>query len=166
MNTKPLLLESNNLTPADSGDNIIPQLRREIRDLEDEVAQANTRADSAERECALMRNAMTVLRRQLEPLHLALRSIFGELDVIPMSEVVRVPAPSAGASAVWETWKRKLGGKQAEFIQALLDHGEMTREQLRISTHSGQSTVDMVLSKLRNLSLIEKHGSKWALKQL
>ena len=60
----------------------------------------------------------------------------------------------------------KLGGKQAEFIQALLEHGEMSAIQLKIATRSGQQTVYDTIHKLNKLGLINKNGGKFSLKEL
>lgn len=151
------LLEGN----VDNRDALIEQLQDEVSNLTRDLLTA--KADAA-REKRTNAAAVTAVRRQLQPLYQALASLFGELDKF---ETVDASPVTAKSSAVWETWKRQLGGKQAEFIQAMLDHGhEMTSEQLRVATHTGRSTVPQIIYKLNQLGLINKNGGRFSLKEL
>jgi chromosome segregation ATPase len=138
---------------------------RRIAQLEEQIE--NLRASFRE-ECnrvQALQQGMKNLRHQLAPLHNALRLVFGELDAVGVQADQENRVPGRVAS-VWESWKQKLGGKQAEFIQALLDHGEMSAVQLKVATHTGTSTVPQVIYKLNQLGLINKNGGKYSLKQL
>ena len=147
---------------ADTRDETILNLQIEKRNLSLEIQRLNSELDAARRENA---KTISALRRQLTPLYQALRIVFGEMDAIG-EDTRENAAVNPKVSAVWESWKQKLGGKQAEFIQALLEHGSMTAIQLKVATHTGTSTVPQVIYKLNTLGLIDKNGGKYSLKQL
>jgi hypothetical protein len=149
VSTRPHLLSEGEPIAAQPVDEVA-ELREELADLQSQLHVLETNYEQD--------------RKQIQQLILSLRVIFsGDVEAVPSSTA---PAPEGGDRR-WDTWIAKLGGKQGEFIRAMLDHGAMTREQLRISTHSGSSTVDLVLRKLRELSLITKSGDgRWQLKQL
>jgi len=144
-----------------------PVLRRKIERLEEELAHSQAQLRDATHQVTTIARGLKALRHQMEPLYNALRMVFGELDVAGVGVVSgAASAPSGRVAAVWESWKSKLGGKQAEFIQALLEHGEMTAVQLKVATHTGTSTVPQVIYKLNHLGLINKNGGKYSLKEL
>ena len=149
---------------VDRRDEIILELRDENRELVRENQNLQAELSSAKVQNS---RAISMLRHQLDPLYKALQSVYG---VIEASGVEEDDDPKAGTNprvkAVWESWKQKLGGKQAEFIQALLEHGSMTAVQLKVATHTGTSTVPQVIYKLNQLGLIDKNGGKYSLKQL
>jgi hypothetical protein len=131
----------------------------------DEVAELRERLDALESRMDELESSYGKDREYLARLLGGLRAAFmgGINEESPSS----TSTTTTTADRRWDTWITKLGGKQGEFIRALLDHGAMTREQLKISTHSGSSTVDVVLRKLKGLSLITKSGDgRWQLKQL
>jgi len=165
---QPLLGEYVDGTSADNRDNIVPELRRQIRELEQDLMGANHQIQALERENSLMRNAMTVLRRKLDPFRVVIAAIFGELDVIPVDEAVMVSAPPVDdrKRAVWESWKQKLGGKPADLIDALLVHGEMNAVQLRVAMRCHINSVYEATAKLQKMGLLNKSGGKYSLKQL
>jgi hypothetical protein len=144
-------------------------LRRRIIELESDLMHRDADLRKAHGEVESMGRALALLRRQLEPLYTALRVVFGQLDaagVAPENPCQEPVGREVKASPVWESWISKLGGKSADFIRALLEHGEMTSVQLRVVTHSGQQTVYDVTSKLNKLGLLNKNGGKYSLKQL
>jgi FtsZ-binding cell division protein ZapB len=158
---------------ADSPPPANDELREENSQLRDELRATRQERDKLKGELASITSSVRAIRDQLTPLHRALRGLFGEIDFVapPSSSASSIPphypVGTAGLRAeAWETWKRKLGGKQAEFIQAFLDHGEMTQIQLKIATHSGTSTVPLILDKLQKLGLVSKNGGKYSLKEL
>ena len=169
MSTRPLTLEGF----VDKGESDeMRQLRRQNQRLDEELRNIRNELGQAQAEKANLERGLRVLRTQLSPLHRALRAVFGEIELAigeeelcPPGSSPVVSAPSA-SHAVWESWKNKLGGKQAAFIQALLDHGEMTAVQLKVATHSGSSTVSETVRKLQDLGLVQKNGSQYSLKKL
>jgi hypothetical protein len=144
-------------------------LRRKIQHLEGTVADLRESLQVSQEQGRASLHALNALRHQLEPLeplHNALRLVFGELDVAGVGAASSQNGVPQRVASVWESWKQKLGGKQAEFIQALLEHGEMSAVQLKVATHTGTSTVPQVIYKLNQLGLINKNGGKYSLKQL
>jgi hypothetical protein len=118
--------------------------------------------------------ALKNLRNVLDPVHRALKMVFGELDAANIESDSAEPSVSpprdAGESvhrrfSYWQAWETKLGGKTGAVIHVLVEHGRMTRGQIRQATNSGWSTVDAALLKLKGLSLAEKNGDHWSLKQ-
>jgi chromosome segregation ATPase len=140
----------------------VRELQQELYNRNRQLEEAETRAQNAESRAAAAEAGVTQLRQILSPLHQALGMVFGEIDSMnPPSQV-----SDSRVSAVWESWKQKLGGKQAEFIDAMLTHGEMTATQLKIATKSGQQTVYDTIHKLNKAGLINKNGGKFSLKEL
>jgi hypothetical protein len=93
------------------------ELIQKNRQLETEIAA--TRATNV--------RAISNLRRQLEPLHNALRMVFGEIEAAGVGEAAETSSSvNPRVASVWESWKQKLPGKRADFIQALLEHEAMT----------------------------------------
>lgn len=157
MNGQPLLEGT-----VDTRDADIEKLEDDNRDLRRQLREANAAAAGAQRQST---RAVGELRRQLTPLYEALRAVFGEMDSVAPGEA-EGPAVDGKKRGVWESWISKLGGKQAECIKALLEHGEMTVVQLRVATHSGQQTVYDATSKLNKLGLINKNNGRYSLREL
>lgn len=148
----------------DHRDRIIASLERENAELKGQLSAARAEAESVRHQSD---RAVANLRKQLTPLFNALRSVFGEMDAIAPEQDTQQPSAMPDKKrAVWESWKQKLGGKKADFIQALLDHGEMTSAQLRVATRSGTRTVPQVIYQLNQIGLINKNGGKYSLKEL
>jgi hypothetical protein len=141
----------------------VARLERELEDARREVRA--TKNESAEAAIA-MRN----LRGVLTPLYGALQRVFGELEVVGGAVDSAVgPAPPGfqqKKSAAWQLWIEKLPGRRADFIRVLLDHGEMTREQIKVAAKCGNTTLSDTISKLKGMGLVEKHGDKYSLKEL
>ncbi len=137
-------------------------LLKRIAKLEEELRVLKEALEAQrERNSGILRSHAR-LRQILDPLFSGLRAVYGELQEGNSTD----PARPAQSSDKWEVWKRKLGGKQAEFIQALLEHGEMTGAQLKIATRSGQQTVYDTIHKINQAQLLKKDGGKYSLKEL
>jgi len=154
----------------DDGD--LEELKEKISDLQDELRRVRAELQQERLKSQSALAAMANLRSMLSPFHRLLRGVFGEIEVVLGEETDAGQAPSrtnaapSAKSEVWESWIRKLGGKQAEFIRALAEHGEMTAIQLKIATHSGTSTVSDTCRKLLTLGLLQKNGAKYSLKDI
>jgi hypothetical protein len=146
------------------------ELRTEIRRLEADLRASRLETNAAENEAATAKTAIAALRQQLLPLHRALRAVFGEIDLVAIPE--SAPAgnsPSAAApqrNPRWESWKQKMPGRPAEFIELLLLHGTMSRNQLMAAAHCGKDVVRVTISRLNVAGLITKNGSQYSLKEL
>lgn len=136
----------------------LARAEEERDDLYDELQKSKDQSVAAHR-------ALMALRKVLQPTFNGLRAVFGELDAAGIGEG-EITTANPKAHGVWESWKQKLGGKSAETIQALLEHGEMNVAQLRVATHSAQQTVYDTMFKLNKLGLINRNGGRYSLKSL
>jgi chromosome segregation ATPase len=141
-------------------------LRRKIERIEAELDSTHEALRAARQQSVAANNALKNLRKNLEPMFRALQMVFGELEAASIGGDSTESAATPRALGVWKSWMQKLGGKQAEFIQAMLDHGEVTVAQLKVMTHSGSSTIPQIIYKLNKLGLINKNGGKYSLKEL
>jgi hypothetical protein len=147
----PFLLEGHTCESCES-------LRRKLERTEDALRQVREDLLKAQRQLIATGRFKKMIA---EPFHV-LRTIMDELSDVEVDS----PA-SPRSNAVWDSWKSKLGGKKAEFIQAMLECGHpMTSEQLRVATHTGRSTVPQIIHQLKDLGLINKENGKYSLKEL
>ena len=151
-----------------------------IDELERQVARLRGDLSDARHELTRVREdsnrALTALRRQLSPLYGALQRVFGELDAagiadvepVPVASPTAAPAPNARVSAVWDSWKEKLGSNTApaRVIDALLGHGELNVAQLKVAAKMANQTVYDAIHRLNKLGLINKNGGRFSLKAL
>lgn len=144
-------------------------LRAENRRLQRDAEDARREAQRAREDAA---RALGMLRTQLGPLYRALQAVFGELDAAGVPETAPISAtaspdqPNPRASAVWEAWKKRLGGQCAQVIDALLIHSEMNTTQLAIAIGTRRQNIPNLIYKLNQAGLINKNGGKFSLKQL
>lgn len=155
----PLLLEGQ----VDDRDQLIESMQDEIEQLRSDLLVA--KAESA-RAVQQANRAVAKLRNILSPLYGGLRELFGEMDTFGGDETVAKPVTDSRAKAVWESWKQKMPGKSAEFIDILLLHGEQTAAQLKITGRCASDTVYQTIHKLNKAGLINKNGGKFSLKKL
>jgi len=157
---------------ADDRDVALGEATNEIRALRRELAEVNERAFRERRESA---RAIAELRRQLTPLYRALQGVFGEMDAAGVESAPEPPGASAPSSvatrdprvtAVWESWKSRLGGAAAKIIDALLLHGEMNTMQLSVVCQCRRQTVSDNIMRLNKANLIDKNGGRFSLKKL
>ena len=168
-----LMLEGLAPDASQADEGLLRKFRKEKQQLEDELRLARQELDDVRADKERLERSVRNLRQQLSPLHRGLRALFGEIELAIGEEQAPLSAPPGApvaanphSSAVWESWKAKLRGKQAEFIQAFLDHGGLTAVQLKVATHSGSSTISEIVRKLQAHGLIEKNGSVYSLKKL
>jgi hypothetical protein len=147
----------------------VHEIQKEMDELRNQLddAQADARTERRKREA--MERGVGELRTVLSPLYQALAHIFGEIDVMGISEVASSPAASGvdpRKAAVWEDWKRKISPIAGRFIDALLLHGELTQTQLRLHAKCAAGSVPGVVSQLWKNGLINKNGGRISLKEL
>jgi len=121
----------------EESDGILRQLRREKQLLEDQLRANRAALEDERAEREKLQRAIVVLRRQLSPLHHALRAVFGEIELVGIMEEVPFAAPGAAAPSSapadngrWSAIKQRLTKKQQELIDVLLLQGRMNRMQL------------------------------------
>jgi len=139
----------------------VTRLRREIAGLELELQQAKKEAFGAKQAASDATQAIASLRKVLDPLYTSLRMIYGEISRVEVESQVGQGNGAAGNSKL-EVWKQKLGGKAAAVLE-VLEIGPRNRQQLKDSVRCGQSTIDALTKKLRDLGLIEKNGNNFSL---
>lgn len=154
----------------DPRDQELESLRAEIRRLQRALNDANVRADRAQEDA---QRALSMLRKQLNPLYRALQAVFGELDTAGVTEEApqaaapaAATAPDVRVSAVWQAWKSKLGTGPGKVIDALLLHGEMTAQQIAIATGYHRNSIPDLIYRLNKAGLINKNGGRFSLKSL
>jgi hypothetical protein len=146
----------------------IVRLRREIAGLEQELEEAKDAATVAKQASADAIAAIRALRKQVQPFYDALRMIMGEITRVEAEAVTSTTGPvhSAGRDPRWDSWKVKLPGRPAEFIDLLLEHREMTGRQLAAAARCDPRTVTRAIFVLNKAQLINKNGGKFSLKEL
>jgi hypothetical protein len=155
----------------DPRDQELERLRRQMRQLERDRADAERAAERAREDA---HRALSMLRQQLGPLYRALQAVFGELDAAGVGEVGRTSAAVETApigidsrtAAVWEAWKQRLGGQCAKIIDVLLLHSEMNTTQLAIAIGTRRQNIPNLIYKLNQAGVINKNGGKFSLKSL
>lgn len=140
---------------SDPRDAELKELREENKRLARALADANVRAERAQEDAE---RALLALRRQLTPLYRALQAVFGELDAADVRD--------DGIDPRWQSWMAKMPGKPAEFIDVLLEHGEMTAAQLKVACKCSSDTVYQTIHKLNKAGLVNKNSGRFSLKQL
>jgi len=148
----------------------MPTPQSQVESLQRELYKRNQQLNEAEEalrqerlKTAAIERGVTELRMVLTPLYQALSHVFGEIDGMGMGDGA---TSTVKHSAVWESWKQKLGGQTAEAIDVLALHGEMNAEQLRIHLRCARTHVYNVISKLNKAGIITKNGGKIFLKEL
>ena len=158
---QPLLLEGRVLPAGPT----VESLQRELYTRNKQLNDAEEELRTERRKTATIEAGVRGLRQQLSPLYQALQSVFGDIDAMGIADGVS-NASSPRTSAVWESWKEKLGGQTATAIDVLALHGEMNADQLRIHLRCARTHVYNVITKLNKAGIINKNGGKISLKDL
>jgi hypothetical protein len=162
VSTLPRLLKPGEVLSPDDPGETIAQLRRQVADLRAQLDEMRDLAEALRQERRQSDMAVGSVRRQLQPLYGALQCLFGAMEDVASNS----PLGQASRSPVWESWKSKLGGLPARFIEALEVHGPMTRTQLRIAVGCASSSVADTIYKLNRAGLIDKANGKISLKEM
>lgn len=141
----------------DAGFDEIQSLNERILELEGELRVARLQAANAKRDATL---AMGNLKKQLSPLYRALQQVFGELESVGIED-----GGSPQTNARWESWKKRMPGRPAEFIDLLLVHGTMSVKQFMAAAHLGQNTVYGIVSKLGQAGVVSNNGGRYSLSE-
>lgn len=155
------------LLPGPGPKNVMPDvdlLLRQNRSLKADVERLNLELHEEKEKTLVICSSQNKLKQILEPLHNGLLAIFGELQYSQSEGATNVSFTGEQGDPYWENWKQKLPGRPAEFIQAMLEHGEMTQPQLMIACKCGQKTVYSTIGILHKAQLIVKNGGRFSLK--
>jgi hypothetical protein len=146
-------------------------LNRENRRLKDKIEQLELDLKREQQKSRIALRAMETLRGPLEPIYRGLRMIFNEFDdagVTGADSATSAASQTGGtpqSSAKWESWKARMPGKPAEFIELLLIHGEMTGAQLTAASHSSKQTTYQTISRMNKAGILSKNGGRFSLKE-
>jgi hypothetical protein len=149
--------------PANDPRHYAESLQRELYERNRQLADTEEELRQERQKTAAVEQGVGELRKVLKPLYNALQHVFGVTEGIGPIET---SAASPRASAVWESWKQKLSGTAGKAIDALLLHGTMTAEQLRIHLGCATRTCYNIIGELNRAKLIDKNGGKISLKSL
>jgi len=148
----------------DPHERIIAELRGENDRLRREVESLRQALSDNMSQDADFHRGLNQVCDTMRPLFEGLCRIFSEIDRIPGARPGS--SPRVKSSEVWESWKGKLSGTAAKSIDALLLHGEMTAEQLRIHLGCATRTCYNIIGELNRAKLINKNGGRISLKEL
>jgi hypothetical protein len=150
-----------------------PNQQKAIDDLARALRAADERGDRLEdelrterRKNAAVEQGATALREILAPLYQGIGMILGHIEAMGVSPAGEPAQANSRTSAVWNSWKSKVSGSAAKAIDALLLHGEMTAEQLRIHLGCATRTCYNIIGELNKAKLINKNGGRISLKEL
>lgn len=146
---------------SDPRDVEIDRLRRENEQMRAALDSANYEIAQSRQLHSAQAEAVQNIRSILEPLFHGLQRVFREME---RGGFETYSAPKN--NAIWEDWKRKLGGHTAKAIDVLLMHGQLNRTQLRIHLSCATGTVTNVVAALNKAGLIDKSGDGISLKEL
>jgi hypothetical protein len=153
----------------------LPDQQRRISELTAALEAAGQRGDRLETELraerrknASIEKGVAELRTILSPLYQALGMVFGQIETmgVPTSSGSTAASTDSRITAVWESWKDRLGQGPAKVIDALLLHREMNTQQLAIATGYHRTTIPEFIYKLNKAGLINKNSGKFSLKEL
>jgi len=153
------------LTEGEPEETDADELRRQIQNLEQDLEDARAATKRAREQSAGAVRALTNLRKMLEQPYRAMRAVFGELEAAGIASPASPESPGQG-NPKWESWKKRMPGKTAEFIDLLLTHEWMTAAQLKAAAHCSSDTVYQTIYKLNTAGLIRKDGGRFSLKDL
>jgi ABC-type transporter Mla MlaB component len=151
----------------------VTRLKRELAGLETELANAQNELQTLRLASRDSLQVIAAMRQLYQPEFDTLRMLFGEISRVDASAVAGVDwhgsASHTGHDPRWEAWRTKLPARKWKFIEALLDHGEMTGKQLSTALSIPRmTTVYQLAHELGpgKAGLIRKNGDRYALVEL
>jgi len=165
MSSKPLMLEG--LVKEAPRDDEGHEWRKEKQQLEDELRLVRRELEdvTAEKEKAI--RVIRNLRRQLEPLHRAVRAVFGEIELAIEEEetptVAAIPRSEGNIDPRWQSYKNQFPGVAALLIDALLAHPDMSIPQLAALCHKAYNTVRDALYNLKKAGAVVSESGRYRL---
>ena len=136
---------------------LLDERNQVIHDLREELRQERAKV-------AAMEQGILAVRELLTPFYRGLRLVFGEIDALGVADA-QSAVPSR-VQAVWDDWKRKLPSGEAKAIDALLLHGRLKTDQIRIHVGCASRTAQNIVAALKSKGLVVKDGAYFSLKEL
>lgn len=143
----------------------IESLQRELYARNRQLAESEEALRQERAKNASIERGVQRLREVLGPLFDGLKLIHGEMDAMGI-EGSSASSVDPRKAAVWEDWKRKLGGQAAKAIDALLLHGALTQSQIRLHVGCATGSTAGIVYQLNKAGIINKNGGKISLKDL
>lgn len=147
----------------------VTRLKRQIVGLEAELAEAQNQLKTLTVASRDSLQVIAAMRKMYQPQFDLMRLLFGEISRVDAGAVTGAGATAmpGGRDPRWESWRSKLPPRKWLFLEALLDHGEMTAKQLSAALHIPRmNTVSQIAWELKEAQLIRKNGNTWALVEL
>lgn len=147
----------------------VKSLRQRLANAEEESAALREQLSAEQRKNRTLERSVAEIRRQLGPLHNALRGLFGEIELLDIPTESAQPQTAADdrKTKLWQPWIDKFGDNlQGKMLRALLDHGPMTAAQLRVPMQCSQQSIYNAYDRLVKLGLVSSSGGKYHLKEL
>ena len=144
----------------------IDRLERELKAAREEISSLRQALTDNVNESAEFHRGLNEFRDSVRPMFDGLCRVFGQLDRIPGGDQPSSSNVDSRVTAVWESWKQRLGEGPAKVIDALLLHREMNTQQLAIATGYHRTTVPAFVHKLTKAGLINKNSGRFSLKEL
>lgn len=165
MSSKPLTLRGIVEEPKDDRGGLLHEWRKEKQRLEEEILNLRRSLEDGQLESERMRRSVANLRQQLSPLHRALRSVFGEIELAVGEEVagpvgISVASVHNNSDPRWESYKQTFPGVAARIIDALLAHPQLTYMQLKSVIRADYNSVKNAAAKLKQAGAIVREGNQ------
>lgn len=163
MSTRPQLPSAEYAGETDSSSQQIQELRAKIRNLERRNDELEADLQAARSDARQAQAPLRAVRRILDPLHRALKALYGEMDASGMEEetaggTTGQPIPSSR----YDAWKQRLSLTCGKVIDALLVQPQ-NNTQLKSFCKLGGTSVYEALKTLQVNKLVRRAGDKWEL---
>ena len=158
------LLESNIVSAEETPE--ADRLREANRTLSRQLHDALQENEQLRKRVLVSDAPLIRLRERLQPFYALLQAVFGDIDEIALDAGNDGVTQTGKSSAVWESWKSRVGGAGSKIITALLEHGEANTQQLSILTGLHRTTIPKGIYDLNKAGLINKSGGRFSLKKL
>ena len=156
---------------VDDRDEVIERLHADNRRLSEELRLAKLEVLKAKSDNESVLAGVQEIRSLLTPLYRGLRLTFGEIEALPLANNGGQAVATATANpkrAVWQRWIDDFGSDtlNAKMIIALLDHGSLSAEQLRVPMKCSAQSIYNTYGRLQKLGLVKTSSGKYFLKEL
>lgn len=144
----------------------IDRLRREVEFLRGEVERSKQEVLDERQEWSGVAEGVQELTQTLGPLFNAMKKIFREIQATGLETASTAPSSTPRKAAIWDSWKAKLPSGEGKAIDALLLHGKLKTDQIRIHIGCATRTATNIVSSLKSKGLVVKDGAHYSLKEL
>jgi len=144
-------------------------LRRRVEELEDELRIERLKVEEVRQRSVASGRALARLRSYLQPWHMALKEVFGELDGAGIEEGTSTPVMTSisqpVSAAAYDAWKARLTPSCGRVIDALLVQPLNLTQMSTICKMNYYTARNSIVLMQKN-GLIEREGNSFRLKRL